>query len=406
MSVGPVGLWKRVGLDRAFGGPSENSPATDSHAPGSEAHPGCGNMAAPGTPVERRLPVADGRRSVDTHGSRRAAVRSVTFSPDGKLLASGSHDKTIGIWKTETDGRHRILTGHGGPVGGAPDGKLVASGSDNKTVGLWDPAAGEVLKHITHVAEGEKICFDATGSHLITNYGGVPLNLEFKVSDKNTLRMQPSLPENWLRMYGVSSDCSWITWGGHNIGCLPPVCKNGAVVVWHAAEPSKTSKLAMGCRLGRDILVCFCGAPSALRVNTAAVPLNVTKGGGSQLRGLLPSSAVELGGETGPDARLEAFGVLLQTVEANQLGAWPIAATLTLSVCAVGEKAARAHVLRLTADLSVANLADDHDGTGLKAASHLLLVHRVRRVSRRKTENAVKKAVTENALSPLSTPAN
>ncbi|MCL1470892.1 AAA-like domain-containing protein [Argonema antarcticum] len=77
----------------------------------------------------------------------KAAVMTVDISPDSKLIASGSVDKTIKLW-----GRNgtevATLKGHQAIVRSvkfSPDGQLIASGSDDGTVKLWNKG-GTLLK--------------------------------------------------------------------------------------------------------------------------------------------------------------------------------------------------------------------------------------------------------------------
>ena len=73
-------------------------------------------------------------------------VHSVTFSPNGKTLASGSWDKTIKLWDVATGKERATFEGHPDGVRSvafSPDGRTLASGSEDVTVKLWDMATGK-----------------------------------------------------------------------------------------------------------------------------------------------------------------------------------------------------------------------------------------------------------------------
>jgi WD40 repeat protein len=77
----------------------------------------------------------------------------VAFSPDGRLLASGSTgQQMIKLWDVASGREVRTLKGHTDwvwSVAFSPDGRLLASSSYDWTVKLWEVASGSLVRTLT-----------------------------------------------------------------------------------------------------------------------------------------------------------------------------------------------------------------------------------------------------------------
>ena len=114
-------------------------------------------------------------------------VTSVAFSPNGKTLVSGSRDTTTRLWDTDTGQLLRtfrmipknyiVLSGSYGvnSVAFSPDGKLLATGSDN-AIRLWDVSTGERLAS-SGVDVGFAVAFSSDGVTLASGDGNGSVKL-------------------------------------------------------------------------------------------------------------------------------------------------------------------------------------------------------------------------------------
>ncbi len=100
-------------------------------------------------------------------------INSVVFSPDGKTLAStGSQENTVILWNVETGQQIKFLKGHTkwvGSVAFSLDGKTLASGSLDNTIKLWNVATGNEIKTlIGHTNQINSVMFSPDGKTLVS----------------------------------------------------------------------------------------------------------------------------------------------------------------------------------------------------------------------------------------------
>ena len=124
-----------------------------------------------------------------------AEVNGVSFSPDSKTIVSASWDNTVKLWNA--DGKElKTLKGHTAAVYGvsfSPDGKTIASASEDKTVKLWN-AAGKELKTLKgHTAAVYGVSFSPDGKTIAS------------ASLDNTVKL-------WNLNFGdlVAQGCDWL----------------------------------------------------------------------------------------------------------------------------------------------------------------------------------------------------
>lgn len=149
-------------------------------------------------------------------------VVSVAFSPDGKVLAGRDYVRDdhralseVVLWDVATHRELRRIGGHGGwvyAVAFSPDGKVLATSVSNQAVQLWDVASGREIRRIDGAASGGVLAFSPDGQMLVM--AGAGRTLTFWDLVANRLHAAPEPEKFRVRSIALSPDGRTLAAGG------------------------------------------------------------------------------------------------------------------------------------------------------------------------------------------------
>jgi len=186
-----------------------------------------------------------------------SGVISISYSPDGKLIAVGCGfvDPRITIWDTDKKEVIIKLEGHAGfvsEVAFSSDGSTLASSSGDQTIKLWNTDTWQVKGTLVgHSDEVWSVSFSSDGNHLMSSGRGGDLQV-WNADGEPAHQASVVFPKGYKGV-DVSPD-------GESIVLLS---NEGEVQIWEK-DPLKQKKQVLPAEAGKNNLAVFWIAPNEI----------------------------------------------------------------------------------------------------------------------------------------------
>jgi len=173
-------------------------------------------------------------REVATLYGHTGGVTSVSWSPDGKQVATASKDQTIKLWDALTSTKVGTLLGHTSEVNSvswSPIGDKLASAGADRMIRIWDLASRKQIRETYTRSRIQTLCWSHNGERLAAAGTSGFLKLWDGATGRELLDFGTNTGMGWRAAVAWSPDDKRLATGGDDF----------VVRVWDAATGTNTT---------------------------------------------------------------------------------------------------------------------------------------------------------------------